>query len=490
MKNKRMLLEWIGIGLLLIACSSEEVQAEDKKPEVPEIPVVPVAPVKTMEPVVFAAFPGAEGGGANATGGRGGKVFYVTSLEDTGSEGTLRWAINQSGKRTILFKVSGIIALNSVLEIKNGDLTIAGQSAPGDGICIKNYSTVVKADNVIIRFLRFRMGDEKKTEDDALWGRNQKNIIIDHCSMSWCTDECASFYDNTGFTMQWCMLTESLKNSVHGKGSHGYGAIWGGKTASFHHNLLAHHDSRNPRLCGSRYSNLSDQELVDVRNNVVYNWGSNSGYAGEGGRYNLVNNYYKPGPASSSRSRFFQPYPDDGTNNQVAGVWGLFYVNGNYVHGNTTVTGDNWQGITPKPADKSKSELKSATEFTVPAITTQDAATAYNKVCQSAGASLVRDVVDTRIVREVIEGTFTYAGSNKSTNGLIDSQTDVGGWPTYNSAQAPVDTDKDGIPDEWETLFGLNPNDASDGLTKTVDPDGNYTNLEMYLHYLVKEVVF
>lgn len=480
MMTKRFLPWMLCSALVLTACSS----GDDVTPDEPEI----VVPSETMDLVPFTAFPGAEGGGMNATGGRGGKVLYVTSLEDTTTEGTLRWAINQSGKRTVVFSVSGIIALNSTLEIKNGDLTIAGQTAPGDGICIKNYSTVVKADNVIVRFIRFRMGDEKQTADDAFWGRNQQNVIIDHCSMSWSTDECASFYDNTNFTMQWCILSESLRNSVHDKGKHGYGGIWGGKTATFHHNLLAHHDSRNPRMCGSRYSNNAGLELVDFCNNVIYNWGANSGYAGEGGRYNFINNYYKPGPASSNRTRIFQPNADDGTNSQPAGVWGTFYVSGNYMSSSAAVTNDNWQGINPNPSTKDKNELKSTTKFLVQDVTPHDAVTAYSRVRQLAGASLTRDVVDQRIVRELADSTYTYTGSNGSTKGLIDSQTDVGGWPEYKSTTAPVDTDKDGIPDEWEKRFGLNPNNASDGNDKTVDPLGLYTNLEMYLHYLVKDI--
>ena len=433
------------------------------------------------------AFPTADGYGKYTTGGRGGQVIYVTNLNDSGT-GSLRAAIAASGPRIILFKVSGIIALNSNISINNDNITIAGQTAPGDGICLKNYTMVVNANNVIIRYMRFRMGDETINENDALNGRNKSNIIIDHCSMSWSTDECASFYDNTNFTMQWCVLSESLRVSVHAKGTHGYGGIWGGKNASFHHNLLAHHDNRNPRFCGSRYSNQPNAELVDFRNNVLYNWGSNSGYAGEGGRYDMVNNYYKPGPATKSgvNARIFSPNADDGSNAQPAGTWGTFYVSGNYMHNNTSVTNDNWVGIHPNPSSKSKTELKSTTPFNDGSVKTSTAAIAYDKVLNYVGASLVRDAVDARIVNETQTGTYTYTGSNGSTNGLIDTQSDVGGWPTYNSTTAPIDTDNDGMPDTWEAANGLNSNSAADGITYTLD--SKYTNVEVYINSLVASI--
>lgn len=437
--------------------------------------------------VTSPAFPGAEGFGRYTSGGRGGRVIYVTNLNDSGA-GSLREAVSATGARTVMFKVSGIIALNSDLKINNGDITIAGQTAPGDGICLKNYSVNVNADNVIIRYLRFRMGDQAQHEGDAIGGRNHKNIIIDHCSMSWSTDECASFYDNENFTLQWCMMSESLRVSVHDKGTHGYGGIWGGKKASFHHNMLAHHDSRNARFCGSRYSALPNLEMVDFRNNVLYNWGGNSAYAAEGGSYNLTNNYYKAGPATASgvNDRIISPSPDNGDNAQPAGVWGKFYVNGNYTTANSTTSGNNWNGVDPNPSSKNKAELRVDTEYNFGEMTTHSATNAYNRVLAYVGASLKRDAVDARIVSEATNGTFTYNGSNGSSKGLIDTQSDVGGWPAYNSTTAPTDTDKDGMPDSWESANGLNSNNISDGTAYTLSTV--YTNLEVYINGLVAAI--
>lgn len=453
------------------------------------------------------AFPGAEGHARyTTTGGRGGTVYHVTKLADDGSKGTLRYAVRRSGVRTVVFDISGTIELKSDLVISYPDITIAGQTAPGDGICLKDYQLKIDADNVIVRFIRCRMGELRGAEEDAMEGQRHKNIIIDHCSMSFSTDECASFYDNADFTLQWCFLAESLKASVHVKGNHGYGGIWGGKNASFHHNILAHHDSRNPRMCGSRYSNRADLEKVDFRNNVIYNWGqTNSAYAGEGGSYNIVNNYYKPGPSTKSSivARLFAPNADDGTNAQLKGVWGRFYVDGNYVDGSSpydnvqnraseiaATNADNWKGIHPDtrnaalPADGIKSEIP----FEAGTVTTHSAAEAYEKVVAYAGASRSRDSQDARIAGEILAGEYTYVGSVTGQKGIIDATSDVGGWPVLRSTEPETDSDGDGIPDVWETANGLNPNDASDGALAWHDGMG-YTALEVYLHSLVDYIV-
>lgn len=444
------------------------------------------------------AFPGAEGFARyTTTGGRGGTVIHVTNLNDSGT-GSLRQALqNTSGARIVVFDVSGTIELQSPLKINNGNVTVMGQTAPGDGICLKNYETVVNADNVILRFLRFRPGDGGSSNDadgrDAIWGRYHKNIILDHCSMSWCVDECGSFYENDNFTMQWCLLAESMKKSMHSKDNHGYGGIWGGHNASFHHNMLTCHDSRNPRMSGSRICNNEEKEIVDMRNCVVNNWGqTNSGYAGEGGHYNFVNNYYKSGPATknSIRYRIFQPSADDGTQSQAKGVYGHFYVNGNYMNGK----GDNWDwnGIdvdNRNNSDMTKETIKSDTEFDKGTVTTHNAAQAWDKVLKYCGASHRRDALDVRYAAEALSGNYAYTGSKTGLKGIIDSPSDVGGYPTLTGKAKAKDTDADGMPDIWEQAHGLNPNNANDAIAYTLDSKGYYTNIEVYCNALVEDLV-
>jgi len=416
------------------------------------------------------AFPGAEGGGMYTTGGRGGDVYVVTSLEDGVSEGTLRYAVGQSGARTIVFAVTGTIYLNSELKISNNDITIAGQSAPGGGITLAGYPVTVSADNVILRFLRFRMGDENAVEGDAVWGRRHADIIIDHCSMSWSTDECASFYDNENFTMQWSLIAESLNESVHGKGAHGYGGLWGGYNATFHHNLLAHHKSRNPRFYGVRDGIV--RERAAMVNNVIYNWGDNSSYGGEGGQYNIINNYYKAGPATESHpDRIFEAYYEVS--------YGKFFVTGNFVDGYPSVTADNWLGIDLKSGGD-KSTLVADSRFDITEVNYTSAEEAYAAVLEHVGASLSRDVVDERIVGDVRNGDATFGGTYGDALGIIDTQSTVGGWPGLAPGTVPADSDKDGMPDDWESQNGLNPDDAADTSGNTLDDI--YTNLEVYLN--------
>ncbi|WP_430820414.1 pectate lyase family protein [Carboxylicivirga caseinilyticus] len=425
------------------------------------------------------AFPGAEGFGRYTTGGRGGRIFFVENLLDDNQPGCLRYAINQSGARTIIFRVSGTIHLNSPLVISQNNLTIAGQSAPGDGICIAGDYMQIKdnLENVIIRYIRFRAA-KGTGEYDSAWGRNCKNIIIDHCSFSWGNDEVASFYDNTDFTMQWCIISESFYRSTHPKGDHGYGGIWGGMGATFHHNLIAHHTSRNPRFCGARYHiDTRDTEIVDFRNNVIYNWGYNSSYGGEMGQHNMVNNYYKSGPANEKYPNRIVEITDISTDYPYYSKW---YIDGNYVDGYPDITADNWAGGVQ---GLNGTVVKAYTPFDFGVIKTDTPEDAFVKVLADAGASLARDVVDSRIVHETEMGITTYQGVYGP--GIIDSENDTEGYPVLEQYNEITDNDNDGMNDEWESANGLDPTDPSDQKGKTLDD--NFTNLEVYLNYLIEQ---
>lgn len=433
------------------------------------------------------AFPTAEGFGKYAVGGRGGVVYEVTNLNDSG-EGSLRAAVEASGARTVVFKVSGTIFLESSLRIKNDSITIAGQTAPGDGITLANYNFNVDANNVIVRYIRSRLGDNVNQEDDAFTCRNTENVIVDHCSFSWGIDEVASTYQNHNFTMQWCIISESLYSSIHAKGDHGYGGIWGGSYATFHHNLIAHHSSRNPRFNGARYEANWD-EHVDHRNNVVYNWGFNSAYAGEPSEIdgnkaniNVVKNYYKPGPATRDgevKYRIVEPYKQSGYG------FSYWFIDSNVVDGYPDVFDDNWGLGVQQVTDSEKAAMRSDTVFHFDIITNQNAEDAFSSVLDNVGAILPgRDTVDSRIAFEALNGTATYGASWGASSGIIDSQNDVGGWPALFSAHSPVDHDHDGMPDLWETSMGFNPEYPED---RNDDHDGDgYTNLEEYLNSITQ----
>ncbi len=462
------------------------------------------------------AFPGAEGFGRYVTGGRGGNVYHVTSLADDGSEGTLRWALGKSGAKTIVFDVSGTIHLQSSLDISVGNVTIAGQTAPGDGICVADYPVAIKANNVIVRYMRFRLGNKNVLVNgadgwDAFGGFDHQDWMIDHCSVSWSIDECLSVLGNKNTTVQWCLVAQSLVNSGHSKGAHGYGGNWGGSGASFHHNLIAHHGSRTPRL-GPRPTTQLD-ERMDMRNNVIYNFGGNGCYGGEGMTVNIVNNYYKPGPGT----------PTDKKGYRIAGIgirtqsyvntypayapalhlWGKYYVAGNYNSKYTSVNNDNWtygiiNQINANDCDGTfTAETKDTIELTEPmdfvATTTHTAADAYDRVLDYAGASISRDSFDALMVSDARNGVASYTGNGLS-KGFVNSQDDNrpadapedwSAWPTLVSGSAPTDTDGDGMPDEWESANGLDANDPADG--KSIGADG-YTNLEHYLNSLVADI--
>lgn len=412
------------------------------------------------------AFPGAEGFGAGASGGRGGDVYYVTHLNDDGP-GSLRDAVSK-GNRMVLFRVSGTIQLKSRLTINQPNITIAGQTAPGDGICLRDHELfITNTSNIIVRFLRVRPGDEKQKEHDALTIWHSGDVIIDHCSLSWSTDSINDVVKESGnVTVQWSILSEPLSKSVHSKGSHGYATGWDGRKFggfSGHHNLIAHAASRAPRIGYHK----NGRGLIDIRNNVIYNSGPS--YGGEGDDFNFVANYYRPGPKPlwPNRALF-----------RISATTARAYFADNAIEDRPEVVRNNAAALvldapTTQPTDSLEACLR-AEPVSVAPVTTHTAEEACKLVLARAGAILPkRDAVDTRIIKDVRERT----------GAIINSQADVGGWPELKSDEAPLDSDLDGMPDAWETRHGFSPSDPADGAKPAADRSG-YTNLETYLNEL------
>jgi len=454
------------------------------------------------------SFPGAEGAGMYTTGGRGTAavpttVFEVTNLNDDGLPGSLRYAVTTNvAYRTIVFRVSGTIHLTSKLNIKT-NTTIAGQTAPGDGICLADYPVVISGDNVIVRYMRFRMGDKntKKVDangnpvdgsggDDAFGALGPNNLIIDHCTASWSSDEALTIYRGDNLTIQWCFMSEPLNYSYHFETGdtdyehHGYNGIQGGKHASIHHNLYAHAKNRNPRFSGiSTYSpNTIGVENVDFYNNVIYNWGINTVYGGEGGNYNVMNNYYKWGPSTSSGVRYRIANPSFSGQMPTPTIpWGKWHVSGNYVDGSTQNTNNNWSGVETGTTAADTVQIKQVTPFDLGFTKNMQSPTdAFNGVLLSGGCSLPRrDTLDERIVDNVRNRTGQFIDVQGGYPHGTAYNLTVNAWPTLNSTTPPVDTDHDGMPDSWETSHGLNPNDAAD---RNVYDGSGYTMLENYIN--------
>ncbi|HOJ33261.1 MAG TPA: SUMF1/EgtB/PvdO family nonheme iron enzyme [Candidatus Hydrogenedentes bacterium] len=412
------------------------------------------------------AFPGAEGFGAATPGGRGGKILFVTTLDDYLPDkeekipGSLRAAVSEKGPRYILFRVGGTIALKADLVIGEPFVTIAGQSAPGDGICIKDYQVVLGTHDVILRHIRLRSGDETRKEQMALGIFGGNNSIVDHCSMSWAIDEVMSSFGTVhNLTVQWSIIAEGLSRSYHPKGEHSKGSILNGDGGiTLHHSIYAHNASRNPRV---------DCVVLDWRNNVTYDWGYVCAYTSSGPAFvNWRGNYFKPGPStrSAARKRLFSPADD----------MLRIFLEGNLLDGAPECTEDFRKVIAqPKNAPEGFdiSNLIVDKPFPCPYVVTQSAMEAYELVLQNAGATLPRrDAADERLIHEIRSGTGR----------IIDSPQNVGGWPKLAAGTPKQDSDDDGMPDEWESANNLNPRDSADALLDA-DNDG-YPNLEEFLN--------
>ncbi len=414
---------------------------------------------------VLRAFPGAEGFGAATPGGRGGKILFVTTLEDylPGKEevipGSLRAAINEQGPRYILFRVGGTINLKADLVIWEPYVTIAGQSSPGGGICLKDYQVVLATHDVIMRHLRMRSGDETRIEQMALGIFGGNNSIIDHCSMTWAIDEVMTTFGTVhNLTVQWSIIAEGLSRSYHPKGEHSKGSILNGDGGyTIHHCIYAHNSARNPRV---------DCIVLDWRNNIIYNWGYGCAYTNGPTFVNWTNNYFKPGPSTRSvaRTRLFQP-ADDMTR---------LFLSGNILEGFPEHTADFTKTIDDPKKKRDgfdRACLFVSEPFPCPPVVTQPAEEAYELVLRSVGATLPkRDSADERLVEEIRTGTGR----------IINSPEEVGGWPVLEAGEAPADSDNDGMPDEWERANGLDSTNAADAL-EDLDGEG-YPNIEEFLN--------
>lgn len=465
------------------------------------------------------AFLTAEGFGKYATGGRGGEVVIVTSLADDGSEGTLRWAFNQyAGKPiTIVFAISGEIKLNSALKVKRADWTLAGQTAPGDGILITHHKVNFGgSENFIVRNVRFRVGQKDTAgniiAENACGAENCQNFIFDHCTFGWSVEENMNAFDSHFHTVQYCIVHEGLYNAGHSKGVRGYGCQWGGSPATYHHNLLAHNKSRSCRFNGARGED--HVVFLEYINNVNYNWGNATAcYGGENtaeiNEYNGLNsahecnfiaNYYKPGPATSSDSKFINSsYAREGAKSWAPAKW---YLEGNVMEGNTSITTSNWNGVSAEvySARQIRSNEKltpslpyykySVTgnigqyDYNLYALTSYETAEAAFETVLAKAGTINRDRVEKRVVEDVRSGKATYGGSFGANKGIIDTENDAEGFYAYNNIYVvDTDTDKDGMPDYWERANGLNPNVADQNMPNL---DG-YTALEVYLGSLMGE---
>jgi len=412
----------------------------------------------------LAAFPGAEGFGAQTPGGRGGRVLHVTNLDDTGP-GSFRAACEASGARIVVFDVSGTIALKHPILVRNPFLTIAGQTAPGDGICLRDASFGIATHDVVVRFLRVRLGDVSSREDDCIdLHHGARNCILDHCSATWSIDECLSTSgDVQDCTVQWCLIGEALNASKHAKGKHGYGSLARANGPfSWHHNLWLHNDARNPRL-GDNYGRGGSPRF-DVRNNVIYDFGGTASGLTQGKfEANYVGNYLRPGPSSRAKTPI-----TIGEKSELR-----FFIRDNVLEGDAALTSDNTRFFNTMEFGGVRQVWTVDQPFAAPAVQTWPAAEAFERVLVGVGATRPRrDPVDTRLIAHVRDRK----------GAIINSQTEVGGWPVLKTAAVPPDTDGDGLPDAWETAHGLNPRDGTDG-AKPATP-GGYTNIEVYLNQL------